>query len=94
MSQIIHLDTKLDIFNLSENEALLESVLASSELVINTAKVEHCDYMGIQMLVSFIKTFANQDRSLSFEAPSNNFLNAITILGLVDEFNFMDKDHG
>lgn len=94
MTERIHIDTKLDIFNLAVNEALFQDALKSPELIINAAKVEHCDYMGIQMFVSLLKTAHNQSHTIIVEEASQNFLKAVAILGLEDEFNFMDKHHG
>lgn len=94
MTELIHLDTKLDIFNLSVNEALFQDALKSPELAINASRIEHCDYMGIQMFVSLLKTAHNKGHTIVVEEASHNFLKAVAILGLEDEFNFMDKHHG
>lgn len=94
MSTSIVLDNKLDIFNLSSIESNLEPLLNESAVHIDLSKIERCDYIGIQLLISFIKTMYKNDRSVFIDNPSSVFKGSISTLGLDDEFNFMDKHHG
>jgi anti-anti-sigma factor len=90
----VTLDPKLDVFNLAAVESVLDPLLEVSETVINASKVEQCDYCGIQMLVSFMKTVSKNGHSVSVEEPSDRFIDAVVILGLEEEFNIMDKYYG
>lgn len=94
MASVIDIENNLDIFNLSANQALLETVLNVPEVVINASKIEHCDYIGIQMLLSFIKAVSKQGHKVTMVDASPNFLSALGILGLQEEFNLVDKHHG
>lgn len=94
MSTSITLDNKLDIFNLSSIESNLEPLLNESEVYVDLSKIERCDYIGIQLLISFIKTMYKNDRNVFIDNPSSVFTDSINTLGLEDEFNFMDKHHG
>ena len=94
MSELITIDKKLDIFSLSALESLLQPLANEPDITIDLSQIERCDYIGIQLLVSFIKTVHKIGNTVTIKDPSIVVSEAIETLGLKEEFNIMDIHHG
>ena len=55
----------------------------AKQYTINVSKVEKVDSTGVQLLCSFIKSISDQGHSFTFQQPSEAFLSACKLLGMI-----------
>ncbi len=83
--EILVLDEDISIIHVAKlKENWLPYVDSLKNITIDAEKVEDIDTAGLQLLLSFVKTIKEKGRKVSWQAPSETLVTAVTETALKD----------
>lgn len=89
----VTLGGKATIVRVSElYKELLDAREKGNQIVINAQQVEQVDTAALQMLYSFHRLLKEEHGQMEWQDPSQNLINAATILGLSEQLNLPKAD--
>lgn len=67
---------------LDQRELLIKTLELKKPIIFMSDKIERIDTASLQLLLSFVKKATHENIMITWETPSNTFVEAATLLGL------------